>query len=138
MDINDLVLSDEALAVVDAGTWVDMSDEAPGVELFVTGLRSAEARKAIRQKQAFARKKNRGKELSDEQHSEIMKEVLHEVVLKDWRGFKSDGEDLPYDSKLARGFLMDRGGERFAELVISAAQRLDAEASDYAEEVVKN
>jgi|SRR5690625_1541508 len=138
MDIKDLILSDEALAVVDAGTWVDMSDEAPGVELFVTGLRSAEARKALREKQAFARKKNRGKELSDEQHSEITKEVLCEHILKGWRGLKSDGKDLEYDPELARSFIMARNGERFSELVITAAQRLDEEANDFVEEVSKN
>lgn len=138
MDINDLILSDEALAVIDAGTWVDMSDEAPGVELFVVGLQSEEARKATRNKQAYARKMNRGKELSEDQHSAIMKEVLSEVVLRGWRGLKSGGEDLPYTKEQADKWIKSRAGEKLTLLVLAAAQRLDAQASDYVEAVAKN
>ena len=138
MDINDILVSDEALAVIDQGTWVDMSDEAPGLELLVCGLRSESARKAIKDKQVIARKKNRGKELTEDQNTSIMKEVLCEVVLKDWRGLKSGGKDLAYDANLARNWIMSRSGERFTELVIAAAQRLDAEADSFVEEVSKN
>lgn len=138
MDISELILTNEALAVIDGGTWVDMGDEAPGVELLVCGLQSEAARKATRQKQAFLRKKGRGKELTDEQHSAIMKEVLAEVVLKDWRGLKSNGKDLPYSRELATEWIMSRAGERFSLLVLNAAQRVDAEASDFVEAASKN
>lgn len=138
MDIKDLLTSDEALAVIDQGTWVDVSDEAPGVELLVVGLRSEQARKELRSRQTVVRKKNRGRELSDTQHSDIMKEVLVDVVLKDWRGLKSDGEPIKYSKDLAKQWIMSRGGERFTEIVIAAAQRLDAEAESFVEEVSKN
>lgn len=138
MDIKDLLTSDEALAVIDQGTWVDVSDEAPGVELLVVGLRSEQARKELRNRQTVVRKKNRGKELSDTQHSDIMKEVLVDVVLKDWRGLKSDGEPIKYSKDLAKQWIMSRSGERFTEIVIAAAQRLDAEAESFVEEVSKN
>lgn len=138
MDINELILSDEALAVIDSGTWVDMSDEAPGVELFVVGLQSEEARKATQAKQAYARKMNRGKELTDEQHSKIMKEVLSEVVLRGWRGLKSNGEDLPYTKEQAEKWIKSRAGEKLTLLVLAAAQRLDAQANEFVEEVSKN
>lgn len=138
MDIKDLLTSDEALAVIDQGTWVDVSDEAPGVELLVVGLRSEQARKELRNRQTVVRKKNRGRELSDTQHSDIMKEVLVDVVLRDWRGLKSDGEPIKYSKDLAKQWIMSRGGERFTEIVIAAAQRLDAEAESFVEEVSKN
>src|SRR5690625_4483828 len=108
MDINDILVSDDALAVIDQGTWVDMSDEAPGLELKVCGLRSESARKAIKDKQTVIRKKNRGKELTEDQNASVMKEVLHEVVLKDWRGLKSDGEPLDYDAALAKQWITSR------------------------------
>lgn len=138
MDINDILVSDDALAVIDQGTWVDMSDEAPGLELKVCGLRSESARKAIKDKQTVIRKKNRGKELTEDQNVSVMEEVLHEVVLKDWRGLKRDGEPLDYDAALAKQWITSRNGEPFTELVISAAQRLDAEADSFVEEVSKN
>lgn len=138
MDINDIILTDEALAVIDNGEWVNLEDDAPGVELLVVGLQSEAARRATREKQLIMRKKQRNRELNDDQHSQIMKEVLCEVVLKGWRGLKSNGEDVPYDPALARQWIMSRNGERFTLLVITAAQQLDARANEYVESVGKN
>lgn len=138
MDINDLVLSDEALSVIDNGTWVDMGDEAPGVKFLVVGLKSKEAEEAIQFKQEKVRKANRGKPLTTAQHSDITKEVLHEVVLKDWRGLKDGGEPLPYSKDLAKRWIGSRAGEKLAMLVLSAANRLDESANDYIESVSKN
>ena len=137
MDINEIVLNEKALAVVDQGVWMEV-DDAPGLELMVTGLQAEGARKLIRQKTASARLKARGKALTDEQLSNITKEVLVEEVLKDWRGLESEGEELPYSKDLARKFIMSRGGERFTGMVLSAAQRLDDQANSYVEEVAKN
>lgn len=138
MDINDLVLSEKALAVIDKGEWIEAGDEAPGLEFLVTGLQAEASRKLMKQKTAAMRKKNRGKALSEEQYSTITKEVLVEESLKDWRGLTSDGKELPYSQDLARKFIMSRGGEKFTRMVLQAAQRLDDEANDFVEGVTKN
>lgn len=138
MEISDLIISDAALNLIDGGTWMGDFDDAPGVELLVTGLQSEAAQKALRAKQADLRKKNRGKIISEEQSSRITKEVLVEVVLKDWRGLKSSGEDVPYSKEMAQKWLLSRNGEKFVGLVLSAAYRLDAQASDLAKELEKN
>ncbi|WP_394065424.1 hypothetical protein [Alcaligenes sp. WGS1538] len=138
MDIKDLVLSDEALSVIDSGTWVGDLDGAPGVELLVCGIGSKDAQKTLNQKQAAMRLKNRGKPLNDEQLAKAMRETLAEVVLKGWRGLKDGGKDLPYSQELATKFITSRNGERFAGLVLQAAQRVDADASSFVEEATKN
>lgn len=138
MDINDLVLNEKALSVIDNGEWMPAGDEAPGVEFLVTGLQSEGSQKLMKQKIASARMKSRGKALTEEQYAAITKEVLVEETLKDWRGIKSDGKDLPYSKELARKFIMSRGGQRFAGMVLGAALRLDNEANAYVEEVTKN
>ena len=138
MDINDIVLNDDALAIVDAGEWMPAGEDAPGVEFLVTGMQAEGARKLMKAKQASLRLKNRGKALTDEQYSMITKEVLVESVLKDWRGLKSGGEDLPYSQELAKKFIMSRGGERFTMMVLSAAQQLDSSANAFVEKVAKN
>lgn len=138
MDINDLIISDEALKVIDEGTWVGDFADAPGVELLVTGLQSEAARKAIQQKQQVLRGKNRGRTLTDDQLAKVTKEVLYEVVLKDWRGLKSNGQELEYSKEQAKKWITSRNGEKFTALVVEAAQRVDAEASDFVEEVTKN
>lgn len=138
MDINDLVLTDKALSVIDEGTWVDEIKEAPGLSLLVCGIGSKAAQKALELKQAQQRAKNRGKALDDEQLAMCMRETLAEVVLKGWKGLKEDGQDLPFDAAKARGWLLSRHGERFANIVLKAAQRVDEHANQFAEEVGKN
>ncbi len=138
MEIKDLVLSDEALKVIDTGVWVDDLDGAPGVELLVCGIGSKDAQKTLSQKQAALRLKNRGKPLNEEQLAKAMRETLAEVVLKGWRGLKDGGKDLAYSPEQAVSFITSRNGERFAGLVLQAAQRVDADASLFAEEATKN
>lgn len=138
MDINDLIYTDAALAVIDGGTWVDMSDEAPGLELLVTGLLADDAHKLMLAKQAKVRMRNRGKPLTDSQYSQCTKEVLAEAVLKGWRGLKDGGNDVAYTPELAAKWLLSRNGERFASLVLAAAQRVDASAQEFVEDASKN
>jgi len=138
MDINEIVLSDEALRVIDDGVWIDELDDAPGVRLLVTGLSSDGAQKLMRQKQAAIRTKNRNKPLSDEQITQCTKEVLAEAVLKGWDGLTSNGEPVPYSQELATRWLLSRNGAKFQGLVAEAASRVDRQASELAEEIAKN
>ena len=137
MDINDIILNDAALEVIDNGEWMEV-DEAPGLELLVTGMQADGARKAMKSHQVKARAQSRGKALTEEQYSNITKEVLIEHVLKGWRGLKNNGEDLPYSKDMARKFIMSRGGDRFTMMVLSAAQRLDDNANSFVEHVGKH
>lgn len=138
MDINDIILSDKALDLVDNGTWIGDLDELPGVELYVTGLQSDSAQKLMRSKQAAQRAKNRNKPLTDDQQTAIVREVLGEVVLNDWRGFTSNGKPLEFDRETVRKWLMLRNGEKLATAVLVAAQRVDQQAAELAKELSKN
>lgn len=138
MEVNDLILSDEALKVIDEGTWVDDLESAPGVRLLVTGLQSEAAQKLMREKQASLRSKNRGRPLNEKQLSQCTKEVLVDVVLKGWEGLKSNGEEVEYSQAQARSWIMSRNGERFTALVLEAAHRVDTQAAEYAKELEKN
>lgn len=137
MEIGELVLSDAALEVIDNGEWMEV-DEAPGLELLVTGMQADGARKAMKALQVKARAQSRGKALTEDQYSNITKEVLIEHVLKGWRGLQNNGEELPYSKDMARKFIMSRGGDRFTMMVLSAAQRLDDNANSFVEQVGKH
>lgn len=138
MELNELILTDEALDVIDNGGWVGDFDGFPGLELKVTGLQSDEAVNALRQKHSQARAKNKGEKLTDEQLSESLKEVIHEAVLKDWRGLTSEGSPVKYSKDLAKQWIMSRNGERLTKLCILAATRIDNSAQSYVEAVTKN
>lgn len=138
MDINEILISDQALSNIDNGTWVDELAEAPGVRLLVTGLRAKSARALMEKLQTKARLKNRGRVLNDDQISMVTREVLAEVVLKGWEGLKDKGADVPYDKALAKKWLLSRNGEKFVALVIEAALRVDGQADEFVEDVEKN
>lgn len=138
MDIKDLITPDEHFKVIDDGAWVGDFADAPGLELKVVGLRSKEARNAMDQKQAFLRKRNRGKPLTNEQLSQCTKEVLYEVALKDWKGLTDGDKEIPYDRKLAKMWIESRNGEDFMNLVLEACQHLDRNAGAFVGEVTKN
>lgn len=138
MDINDIILSDEALSVIDNGTWIDDLDGAPGLELLVCGIRSKDAQKLLEQKQAAARMKNRGKPLSEKQLANCMRETLAEAVLKGWRGLSDGGKPVEYTPELAARWILSRNGEKFAGLVLQAAQRVDDQANEFVSNASKN
>lgn len=138
MDINSLLTSDEELKVIDDGTWVGDFADAPGLSLYVVGLTSKEARKAMEAKQAKLRLKNRGKPLTSDQLAQCTRETLYEVVLKDWSGLMSDGKEVKYDKALAKKWIESRNGEKFTNLVLEASQILDREAGEFVKEVTKN
>lgn len=138
MDINQIVFSDEALQIIDHGTWVGDLPGLEGVRLKVCGMQSLDVRKALEAKQSKVRAKNGGAALTADQHAEITKEVLAEVVLKDWDGFTNNGEPLPYDKQLAKHWITKRNGEKLANVVLYASQKIDTDAQAFVEVVTKN
>lgn len=138
MDINEIITSDAALDVIDNGAWVGDLPGFDGIRLKVCGMQSQEVRKALESKQAKLRSKNSGKPLTTEQHAEATRQVLGEVVLKDWDGFTQNGEPVPFDRAQAKKWVTTRNGEKLANLAFFAAQRIDNEASSFVEAVEKN
>lgn len=138
MDIKNLVLSDDALNVIDNGAWVGDFDGAPGLELKVCGMNSQEANKARIKAQETERMKNKGQMLTTEQLADCTRIVLAEVVLKDWRGLTDNGQEVKYDKAKAKEWIMSRNGERFAGLVLMAAQSIDGDANAFVDQVAKN
>lgn len=138
MDIKNFILTDAGVNAIDNGVWVGNLPNFEDAELLVTGTGSKEARDLLDSKRMAMRVKSEGKPITNEQAARIMREVLAEVVLKDWRGITSDGKEVPYSKELATKWLTSRHGETFADIVLTAAQRVDNEANKLAEETVKN
>lgn len=138
MELSNIVLTDEAINVIDNGAWVADLPGADGLELYVIGMESEEAKKAMVSAQANARIKSEGKPLTSEEHANATRSVLAEVVLKDWRGLTSDGQEVKYEKAKAIQWITSRNGERLAGLALIAAQRLDSSAQSFVEQVAKN
>lgn len=136
MDIKEFLISDDQLNIIDNGAWVPVAGW-DDVEFKVCGLTSKEAQKVMKKEQAAARQKNRGKELTIEQLANCTKKVLYNVILKDWKGLKQNGKDLPYSKELAKEWITSRNGEAFTEKVLDCSRIIDEDAADFVEEVTK-
>lgn len=138
MDIQELILSDAALSVIEDGAWVGDFPEAPGVRVKVIGLTSKVARKAVESKQAALRKKGRGEPLTTEQLAQTMREVLGEFVLQGWEGLTQGEAVVRFDRALAKQWMTSRNGEKFANMVLRASQRVDEQSHEFVEKATKN
>lgn len=139
MKISDINYSKEGIQAIDTGVWVDDIEGAPGVSFLVLGISSKDVQKSIKGKQTAARLKNRGKELTTDQLEASVFESLAEVALKDWKGLEDDnGEPIPYSKEQATSWITSREGRPLANLVLQAAQTVDARANDLVKEVSKN
>lgn len=138
MDINELILSDEAVTGIESGAWVGEIPGMPDLRLKVLGSSSKAHAKAMQAKMEAYRKKNKGKPISDEQTAQVIREVLSETTLIDWEGLTQDGKPLKFDRALAKKWLTSRNGKRLADATYWCAQRLEEDAGAYVEEVTKN
>lgn len=137
MEINQLVMSDEKVAVIEDGAWVDGFEEAPGVGFFVRGFSSDAVQQALATAQLKART-DAGRILTTEEMSAIATRVLAEVALLDWRGLTDEEVPVPFDRKLAVQWLTSRGGKRLAMLVFAASQRIDTDTEKFIDQASKN
>ena len=137
MEINQLVMSDEKVAVIEDGAWVDGFEEAPGVGFFVRGFSSDAVQQALAKAQLEARQKA-GRILTTEEMSALAARVLAEVALLDWRGLTDEEVPVPFDRQLAIKWLTSRGGKRLAMLVFAASQRIDTDTEKFIDQASKN
>lgn len=140
MEISNVILSDDALKVVQDGAWVGgLHGADEGVRLKVRGMQSDAARSALIAAYAKIRAET-GKPATQEQRAQVTGEVLATVCLQDWEGFTSNYKPFPFDAELAKEWItsQDRKNERFVNMVLEAVTRVDNQASEFVEEVAKN
>lgn len=138
MELKHLVLTDDALNAIEKGTWVGDFDGHPDLAFKVLGWQSKESRDANAKEQEAARIANGGKPLDKEQFAACTRKVLADVILQDWRGLTDNGKPVKFDKAKAKEWLTSPNGERLAAIVLSAAQRVDANVYEYIEEASKN
>ena len=138
MEINELIVSDEALNVIDNGAWVGDLPGYEGCRIFVRGMQSEKAQKFVQARQAQLRSENDGEPLTQEQHLKISREVLGEVIITDWDGFTDKGKPAKFDKKQVAAWLASRNGEKLAGIVFYGANKIDRDAESFVESVTKN
>lgn len=140
MDINEILLSEKAIAEIDDGVWIDDIADAPGIRLKVRGWSSekVQAAKSFKERRAPRKERDATGALSHAAQIRIIRELVSDVILLDWEGLTEGGKPLPYSRELARKWLTSRTGDKFLGMVSDAATQVDNRLEDAAEELEKN
>lgn len=112
---------------IDAGRWVPLGADFPGVEINACGLSSEAAQELFDRLRREAPREDRLANglLSDAANERIIRKVILEVCLKDWRGFTSNGKPVPYAKNTAEGLLTDRKARLIANAIVGAIMVID-------------
>src|SRR4051812_6375094 len=119
---------------VEGGDWIDNIPGMGDLRLKVRGVGSKVARKAFTSK-LQARANGEDTEAFDE---ELLAEVRHEVILLDWGGLTNQGEDYPYDEKVAKMWCSDPDFYDFQQAVDWASSQVSARRTKVEEDLGKN
>lgn len=113
--------------VIDAGRWIPLGADFPGVEIHACGLSSEGAKELFDRLSREAPREDRHVNgiLTDEASSRIIRKVILEKCLKDWRGFASGGKPVPYAKKTAEGLLTERKARLIANAFVNAIMAID-------------
>lgn len=136
-DLDSVMLDVEA---IEEGRWVPLGPDFPGVEIFTCGLTA----KAPRSFQTFLERSATRKErdgrgrLTSEAQDRILKEVVIEKCITNWRGFSQKGKEVPFSKEFLRFLVTDPKAKRVAAAFILAITDLEQQVADTEAAVEKN
>lgn len=140
MDIKDLILSKEAAAIINDGTWVPIETSFGSIKLFTCGFKSDRVVRYIAaKKEEFA--VAHGREPTDEEKSDLFTDVVLDVMIQDWDGVSDDGKPIPYDKELLRQIFKESREDAALELskkLVEAINDIDKNARKYVDSTIKN
>jgi len=112
---------------IDAGRWIPLGADFPGVEILACGLSSEGAKELYDRLSREAPREDRHANglLTDDATGQIIRKVILEKCLKDWRGFTSGGKAVPYAKNTAEGLLTERKARLIANAFVTAIMAID-------------
>lgn len=119
MEIVNLLLDTKA---IEEGRWRPLGADFPGVEVLVSGL-SAPKAKALHEKmlrKAPAGDRHRNGTLTADAEERIVRTVILERCLHDWRGFTRGGQPLAYNREDAELFMLQPEGRVISKAIVEA------------------
>ncbi len=139
-DLFDLESSYLDIEAIESGRWIPLGSNFPGVEVYVKGLSSPEA-KAYRD--ALTRKAPRGDRTSNGQLTEmaqerILKQTVIEKCVMDWRGLGSKGKPLPFSKEVLENLMNEPKARPVATAIVLAITDLENKTKSDEEDLEKN
>lgn len=140
MDIKDLFRSPAQVQAVEDGRWVDKIPNLGDVQLKVRGLSSEAYKTALEEALRVVPRKKRDRDGTPflSERKRIVTELLHKVILLDWKGISDDGKAVAYSQEIAKEWCTNPSYAQFADAVAYAAGIVDNDQELVKEEVAGN
>ena len=112
---------------IEAGRWLPLGAEFPGVEILARGLTSPDAKKLRAHLQRTANKDDRLSNgmLTAEADDRILRIVIARKCLMDWQGLGSGGKPVPFTAATAESLMTEPRARRIAAAIVNAIVDLE-------------
>jgi hypothetical protein len=129
MDLNKVFGTDKNLE--EEGVWVDLGDES---KIKIARMGNIKSRERATKLQKSAKLAN--KYSIDNFNEEDLADILAYSVIKDWKGIKDNGEDLPYSFENAKAMILKY--RDFRDMVVELSTEMETFRKVDIEEGKKN
>ena len=128
------------VAAIEAGKWIELGADFPGAEIRAKGMSSTEAKTYYDKLRREAPRTDRlaNGQLSDTAQERILRDVILEKCLLDWRGFASGGKPLPFSRQTAEMFLTEPKARKLGTAIVNAIVAIDDTRAARDEEIAGN
>lgn len=128
------------VAAIEGGKWIELGADFPGAEIRAKGMSSTDAKAYYDKLRREAPRTDRlaNGQLSDAAQERILREVILEKCLLDWRGFASAGKPLPYDRQTAETFMTEPKARKIGTAIVNAIVAIDDTRAARDEEIAGN
>jgi len=119
---------------IEAGKWMPLGADFPGVEIMARGLTSPGAKRMRQALRRTAPKSDRQANnlLTDDAEDRILRAVIARECVLDWRGLASGGKPLPFSKETLEGLMNEPRARKIAAAFVNAI--IDLEQSTIATE----
>lgn len=129
-DFFDLEASYLDIEKINEGTWVSLGAEFKTLEVYVRGITSPGAKAMMMrlEREAPKKKRLRGGALTQKAYAEIVKQVVQEECILDWRGmYAGKGKsrrEIPFSKKTLDGIMTEPRTDHIAGAMVDAVMDL--------------
>jgi hypothetical protein len=115
------------IEAIEAGRWLPLGADFPGVEILASGLTAPAAkrlRETLERKAPRADRLGNG-QLSEDARDRILKTVIAQKCVHDWRGLASGGKPLAFSVETLEGIMREPRARRIAAAIVNAIVDLE-------------
>lgn len=128
------------ITAIEEGQWIPVGAEFPGVEVLATGLsvKATEKYHEMLERNAPRKERMANGQLTSESRNKILRQVVKDKCIHDWRGLGYQGKQLPFSKDQLGMILEEPKARRLAAAFINAITELEQTKLRKEDAIAKN